>query len=410
MYGQVAVLVLLCAVLSLGARWKQPTVIASVKEQLQFLAQATDPARNRTHFLYAKEEGDGQYALYFQTIDESTITQPLPIMKGYFQKVVSDIVIAGQSICLALNVYRTPGNTDDYLDVFFLESKDDGKTWSQPAAVPRDDMNDPRGRFNPQIVATDADSPRLCIAYFRAEFADEEGDICLVCRPPGSSIFNKESAIFKKKTLVSRVRLAYGALTAFHIVYIAVEDGVFRFYYHRSDDNGYTWSTTKLADLSRLEKFQEPAVVASRGLYPGTLVLAYVYCGSQDTRFFYTYDMGVKWDYSTISGSERYVITNMALCQNAVTVWSVFFSRSTEIIEKLVDNEGRYNNWLVKASSSREVENPFTFDYRVKTIYRPQFGCTYRLGIGGTLSASAIAINANGNFVILHNRATAEPA
>jgi len=406
----VIVLAVLCAV-CLAGRWAKPTVIIKSNLQLQFLAQATDPHRNRTFFLYTREEGNDRFQLYVQTIDNDVVTPAVPLMKGRFHGLASDIVISGKSVFLALNVRRAAG-LKDYLDVYFVESSDEGATWSEPVPMPRENLQDPVNRFPPSIMTNEANT-RVCVAYFRAPFADELGDIAMSCRPPDSKIFSPEITVAKNQLLLSRVRVgatAHNRRVTMHMVYIAKVEGLTKLYYAASEDNGLHWSAKSLGDLPNIDEYREPSIATAKSDFKDeNMLLVYAFAGNGDAAVFMSTDKGTTWQRSTMSGSEKYTVSNVVLCKYKLGVWASFYSRSTEIVDRRVDNEGRFNFWRVDTSSVRELDNPFTFEYRVLTVYRPQLGCSYFADTYGIISAAAIAIHQDGSFAILYNRATGQP-
>jgi len=406
-------LLLLSALLAsaLAGWWTKPTVVVRSLLPMLFQAQVTDPYQNQTHFLYSYQDGIIRQQLYFQSVIDDKVGSAIPIMKGYYHAGPSDIQLFEGKLYLALNVLRDESALE-YRDVYFMESADKGKTWSAAVAVPREDMKDAFHRYSPMVVPNEAND-RVCLVYFKAAKGQAEGDVCWACRAPGSKVFGNEVAIVKGVPVISRVRMAasvHNLRVTLHLLYVAKNENANALFYHKSTDNGLTWTRQKLSDYGTLEAYQEPALITGPSDYKdGRLVVGYSYRGNGDAAMYTSYDNGEKWSSSMLSGSSKYAITSLALCNIRMGLWTVFLGRSTDLSPQRVDNDGRHNYWVVDTSSTRELDNPFTTDNPLLTVYRPQFGCSYFPTTGSFVTASAIAYLKDSTYVLLYNRAKANP-
>lgn len=130
-------------------------------------------------------------------------------------------------------------------DIYYIESKDSGVTWSQPTAVPRKDMNDVNHRNKPQILFI-SETSRIFIVYYIA------GHFQYVTKPSSSIIFKNE------------IYFADGdPATDYKLVYTLNKGNVglnlLTFYYSGSQlvrifskDNGIKWETEVITGISHL--------------------------------------------------------------------------------------------------------------------------------------------------------------
>ena len=162
-------------------------------------------------------------------------------------KWIRDITVTGsgngQDLFLAFSAGRTitggnckENDVNGCIDVFYMESSDAGKTWTQPRAVPRANMKDAVMRTMPKILFME-ESRRLFIFYYRV---GEAGEICQVARPDGSSIFNNEAVVYHNDYPITRLQVtstsAWGE-TNIHVVFVVL----YWMAWIRSNNNGISW-------------------------------------------------------------------------------------------------------------------------------------------------------------------------
>lgn len=139
-------------------------------------------------------------------------------------------------------------------DVFFTETKDAGKTWTEPIPVPRPQKNDAIHRTCPKILHL-LELDRLIIAYSLHAQNTIRYELATVARPSGSSILTSEVKIEYWTYPIYDMTFAYAKFGTEIQIYLFVNtykkierftstnSGVFWVYnFIRGDSTNYTYA------------------------------------------------------------------------------------------------------------------------------------------------------------------------
>ncbi len=145
-------------------------------------------ASKTTHLAYCGKDDQGNVRLfYFRILDDNT-TVPVALDSVHDCR-FADITGGGDELLIAEGARKVSGPTDGRSDVFYLISKDGGKTWTVPAPVARKDANDANNRTNPSALYV-KETGRVWIFY---SLQTPEGRaIAASSRAPGSLVFSNE--------------------------------------------------------------------------------------------------------------------------------------------------------------------------------------------------------------------------
>lgn len=180
-------------------------------------------------------------------------------------------------------------NANNCEDVFFAESKNGGETWSEPVAVPREDMGDKTERQFAKLLV--AKTGHVWIFYRMAGFYD--APYAYVMRAPGSSAFGMETVL---PIRVDTSAVVYGENDGKSSVsiYYNNHDSLSRYKYYTTD-NGATWLGPE-----QIVYCESDSNVLSRYPFnsPRVPSLFFVECRNSSYRYWLkrTYDLGKTWE------------------------------------------------------------------------------------------------------------------
>eukprot|EP01022_Parablepharisma_sp_SALTPOND_P008403 TRINITY_DN135890_c0_g1_i1.p1 TRINITY_DN135890_c0_g1~~TRINITY_DN135890_c0_g1_i1.p1 ORF type:complete len:419 (-),score=11.29 TRINITY_DN135890_c0_g1_i1:159-1415(-) len=201
--------------------WTEPVKLHESIAPIVFQKHWVDQEDLSKHFIYAEYESRKLITLLYRKLfANGTITSPMPILRGHCHHESSGISGAndGKRVYIVANVKRTPES--EYFDVFFLESKDGGLSWTDPIPIPREDTNDDKNRYYPNVRFNE-NKGRLWVFYFVADGPQEEGVISYSTRPRGSSVFINEVEVLKKEKVRSPLQfyITEGKMNGLHLAF-----------------------------------------------------------------------------------------------------------------------------------------------------------------------------------------------
>ncbi len=274
-------------------------------------------------------------------------------------------------------------------DIFFVESADGGKTWSQSTVVPRQNMSDIANRQYPSLLYI-KEKDRLAIFYAKDKPTDGQGkDVYCVTRVSGSKVFRDEHVIQTSDAMifVSPPHAGYtiaGNLATIHLHFSGVVDtgkndmlGV-RTYYYQSETATETWKSVGYL----VEQFPKPwsafQVRYSSGLWadpkaglflPESLQIGTTIVGTYLTTLKAT---GQPWSREKLFGVPMEIL-NMAMCSGA--------SNKLLLLGKEARNQPTFVVYDTNTGYTSVEPDPL---YRTETFRKASIGC-YQAKEGGDI-------------------------
>lgn len=194
--------------------WSAPIFIEKGNFNSTYPGLFVSPVNGKKHLFYPKIEA-GNHFLCYKSFDDNDTPITTNCMKQEID--VIDITAAGsqdgKNIYVAFSANRTlAGKKCDEKDqsgckdVYFMESSDEGATWSQIRAVPRNNMNDAVNRVTPKLLYI-PESKRLFVFYIIE--SEDLNSIMQVTRPSGSQIFSNEVEVYHNRYAFNKLQVAY---------------------------------------------------------------------------------------------------------------------------------------------------------------------------------------------------------
>ena len=185
-------------------------------------------------------------------------------------------------------------STDGCYETYFVESADDGLTWSSPVKVPRKDMDDQYHRTLPKALYI-PHTDRIVIFYVMSASAIlPSTSVRFTARSTGSTVWSTE------KTITSNGIYAFTELNAYYskdgpntYLHVFALQATFGFHYLRSTTNGVSWERKLL--LSG-ENSYSCHPVHEPDLYSNILFAACSY-NYYNMQFLSSEDFGATWRY-----------------------------------------------------------------------------------------------------------------
>ncbi len=165
------------------AKWESPVKLAETGGSICSQASYTDPTTGTLHVVYGDYRSDLGSCYYYYTSLSTTGTISAPLRLSGLHKQYYDVSITGpgdgRTLYATMCVYR-----DDLADIYFVESHDNGASWSQAASPRGTHVRDRHERHPASLVITS--SGRLYVFYKLG------AGIIMTTRPPGSTIWSSE--------------------------------------------------------------------------------------------------------------------------------------------------------------------------------------------------------------------------
>ena len=158
----------------------------------------------------------------------------------------------GKNIYVAFNAHRvTRGSAkcdEDNLpscqEIYILETKDGGNTWTKPMPIKRANMNDVVNRWSPSIIVH-PDTKRIWITYINKNYIGLRFTIGYVTRPRGSSLYSNEALLDNREGAIVFTTVAisnFNSVQMVHIIWTAETNNILRIYQRITKTNGIKWS------------------------------------------------------------------------------------------------------------------------------------------------------------------------
>ena len=219
--------------------------------------------------IYADRHSSKAYIFFSQTVTKDNIVESSVCYKEFGPseanvvehcvkqpRVVEDVsgVVGngGSSIYVAYSARRNSNTTecgkkgDGCYDVYFVESKNNGKDWTKAVQIPRHNMSDTTHRSGPKIMLIN-EKARLMIAFTRYSHDEKKYQIATATRANQSSIFANEIVIdaYWSSPLTNKT-LTYTVSETEVTAHIILEPKGYCFQERYSNDYGRTWKVSCL--------------------------------------------------------------------------------------------------------------------------------------------------------------------
>jgi len=393
-------IVFLCLNQILAQNWEKPQVVMTSEKRYGFINMYMDPSTNIAHFIYSHQTVGMIYNLFYaKLMPDHTVSSPIPILSGLQAYLNSEITGAddGKRIFIAACVKR---NEDvDNKEIYFIESSNNGESFSNPVAVPREDMKDKRDRFSPGI-RFNVVNQRLWIGYFSLK-PGEDYLICTVTRPKDSSILGNEVIVYHSGQTHYPLKTYVGndnngnqvVILAFHDSY----NGNINFLISR--DNGINWrgeaiwtGRYRMADNTIYD-------VAYSDVTMDELI------GIVTVKFDYNI-AAVKWPETDpiFQPLDTVFLFNRGVLCKAVTDYTLLAYSTLDYNDMTKTNHGIFN--IAHYSSFKKfVPGVLPFiSADVVHVTSPSMECTYTSKEKGKVHVLATGVMKDGDYAILYNK------
>ncbi len=202
-------------------------------------------------------------------------------------------------------------------DLFVIESKNGGESWSAPTPVPRTNMSDSYARFDPAVLHI-KETGRVFVFYVMVR-GYKNITIGYVSRPKDSLTFSQEKTIFSPRNITGyNVYAAYtwnGHTPIIHLMWY--ETGPYLFY-ARSTDFGFTWSEPRKLGpaYERSERFPK-AILLANATMSNSLYAIYYKDAMSDTMIMESADHGLTWSKPVSIPFNNVRIPSIKLCETS---------------------------------------------------------------------------------------------
>jgi len=225
------------------------------------------------------------------------------------------------------------GATTGCLEVYIIESVDDGKTWSKPSMIKRADSNDIVHRASPSITY-DREEDIIYIAYTHINAETKEESIGLIQKHVGESYPHETILKIPGNLQYGHPRLAVtnpmkhkGEL---HMCFIATFNANSRtVMYAKSTNNGQTW-TTPLELTPNDHNSNHYHTISAVGIAGSQDVfISYSQNAGTEINFIYSKNAGTTWSAPKQINKKPALVPTMKACGQTKAL-GVFFSMPSE--------------------------------------------------------------------------------
>jgi len=183
-----------CFIIPLSYLWSEPLkVIPNIRQSgIDGMDIYTDNSTGHTHFLWC-DQNTGSIC-HIQILNSKQKSEPNCIYptNQVFSQCLYEVDMHGLHDSKHIFAVFSGLNNAQNQDVFFIETSDDGKTWSKPISVSQVQTHDTLNRTHPNIILN-SHTKRVYVTYK----INDSGETVLkfVTRAPNSEYFSKEAKI-----------------------------------------------------------------------------------------------------------------------------------------------------------------------------------------------------------------------
>ncbi len=334
-----ALLTLVLAIFSVRADWSEPRAVLSTNHSAMDLQSIyRDPGNNGLHIVVGIGEGYLWVDFHPTAGVSANRTHRMHTAAGTYLSGVFRGAGDGRHLYLALSA---PLDGVGINTAVLFESENSGVNWTNAQRVFLNDSVDRRLQDMIYVPETG----RVFVFYV----VPATGELRMVSRPRGSTVFSSESVVARGAGTVGRfvARAAFaqsGSKSLLHVVYLTEDH---RLMYTQSSTNGVTWTPGKQLTVDKVASFYGP--VAGKAVH-----IAYVLPGSSTVaKMIYSSDAGRSFStpqtISTKPARSEPQFGEIAVC--GTEILAGMFVTSTATVE--------YTQWTAKEGTK---SLPHTFD------------------------------------------------
>jgi len=384
----------------LAQTWDKAQILMTSEKRYGFINMYMDRSTNIAHFIYSQQTIGMLYNLFYaKLLPNHTVISPIPILSGLQAYLTSEITGAddGKRIFIAACTKRN--EEDETKEVYFTESMNNGENFSNPVAVPREDMKDTIDRFSPGIKFSIVNQ-RLWIGYFCHKSGEHLG-ICTITRPRSSSILSNEVVIYRDTFAGYPLKTIVGNDNNGNQVVMLAYPDIFTgsVHLHISKDNGVNWSKdiintggkgmneNNIFDIAYNDVTLDDLVGIVTAKYDNAIIAA-------------------KWPKNDAIFQKLdtvFVLNRGVLCK-AVTDYTLLTYTTLQFYDTSKNSHGMFN--IAHYSSFKKLvlgELPF-ISADVDHVTSPSMACTYTSKEKGKVHIMATGVMKDGDYAIFYNK------
>lgn len=363
----------LLAASALGS-WDTPFAITNRSRDSTFPQMYIDPNTKITHAVWI-DSLNMEYRLAYARINpDNTMSTPI-LLESAHRARLSQIIGSGDGkrILITYDAKRGQGDKVDCAadtpqgcyEIFFIESKDGGMTWSSPVMIKHSlDYIDRKG---PRIDFV-KETSQVIITYWAS------GPMAFTTRKSDTSDFTTETLFpFSKSTAYQSIVHTYSdnGTPIFHFFYVNWSYPNEHLMYTQSEDNGQTWLAPKQLQLyvhkTPSDSFFRPFAVANHRIMAKAVYVAFVL--NNEVHMKWTLDNGNTWSPLQKAHDGNAIAPRIQICPTLKNekpkVYLLYALRKAESQTHYVFGSLNQNTWKYEDEEFPFKSYLFNWDYMV---------------------------------------------